>query len=211
MRSSRVLSSLLVILLIPASTVCAQQVYNGCAKNNNGQLRIVLPGEACLPSEHPVQWTSGGTTPTVVPPSTPGPLRVLDQNANAVGVLVTPGAAAKQFGDLWVSLPVSSNGFQLATTFYTYYQTTACDGDAYLPVEATTLLRAGYVLSGSTGPAVSYAGPTQVDRTAIQAYGRYVNGTFTCTPYTPPMSMALFGKVVSVDVSSFVAPFKVVQ
>ncbi len=214
MRPSRFLALILVILVFPASTVCAQQTVYGCVKNNNGQLRVVSAGEACLPSEHGVQWAAG-VTPNTQPPSTPGPLWVLDSANTKLGLFVpgNPGYAAKQVGDVWIALPVLPSGFQQtnASTFMAFYQTTDCSGDAYLPVDTNSLLRTGYVMSGSTGLAFSYAGKPEVDRTTVVAYARYVSGTWTCYPFTPSSYMPLFGKVATLDVSAFQAPFKIVQ
>ncbi len=216
MKRSRVLSLILVILVFPASTVCAQQQVYGCVKNANGQIRIVAAGEACLPSEHPVQWAAGGSGPVVVPPSTPGPLRVLDQNGATVGVFVPSGYAAKQVGDVWVALPVLPTGFQVtaATGFMAFYQNADCSGDAYLQVDTTTLLRTGVVMADSNtgGLAFSFAGKPEVDRATIQAYARYVGGAWTCYGgYTPQPWMTLFGKVATVDLKAYQAPFKIVQ
>jgi hypothetical protein len=221
MRPSRLLPLILMVLIFSAGTVWAQQVIYGCVKNNNGQIRIVAAGESCLPSEHAIQWQAAAPSvpppPTPPPPTTPaspGPLRVLDQKDAAVGVFVPPSNAAKQIGDLWVALPVTPAGFQLTNPldFMAFYQTADCAGDAYLPVDTGSLLRAGFVMPGSTGQlAFSYPGKPEVDRATIQAFARYVGNTWTCYAFTPGPWMPLFGKVATIDVSSFQAPFKIVQ
>ncbi len=211
MRPSRVLTLLVAVLLFPA-TLWAQQTIYGCVKNNNGQIRIVAAGEACLPSEHPLQWTGSGSigTQTV----TPGPLRVLDVNGAKLGVLASPGYVARQVGDLWVGLPVNSTGFQITppSSFMPYYQSTDCSGDQYLPLDATSLLRTGVVMAGTNGqPAFSYPTDPAVDYTTIHAVAYFNGSGWTCYPTTLSGYPSLFGKVASLDVSTFAAPFKIVQ
>jgi hypothetical protein len=212
---SRVLALILVILVYPTATVWAQQTIYGCVKNNNGQIRIVAAGEACLPSEHPIQWTSGGAGPAAIPPpATPGPLRVLDRNGVSLGVFASPSYAARQIGEVWVGLPVTATGFYMSdpSYFMPFYQTTDCSGDAYLPVDMNNMLRTGVVMPGASGQLVfSYPGKPDVDRATIHAYGRLVGGTWMCYSITPGNWMPLFGKVASVDVSTFQGPFKIVQ
>ncbi len=216
MRRSRVLALILVVLVYPTATVWAQQEIYGCVKNSNGQIRIVAAGEACLASEHPIQWTLGGTGPATVPPPTaPGPLRVLDQNGVSVGVFASPNYAARLIGDLWVGLPVTATGFQVSsfTPYYQNYEGTTCLGDAYMAVDMNNMLRTGVVMTdASTGHLTfSYPGTPDVSRTTIRAYGQLVGGTWQCSPFTPGPWMPLFGKVTSVDVSTFQGPFRIVQ
>ncbi len=213
MRLSRVLALILIVLVFPTGTVWAQQVIYGCVKNNNGQIRIVAAGEPCLPSEHGIQWMSGTVSGPQTPPA-PGPLRVVDQNGVLLGMFVSPSSAARQVGDVWVAFPVRPTGFQVSdpATFMAFYQSADCSGDAYLPVDASTLLRTGVVMPGPTGQlGFSYPGKPEVDRSAIQAYGRYVGTTWTCYAFTPGPWMPLFGKVATIDLSTFQAPFKIVQ
>jgi hypothetical protein len=216
MRLSRVLALILVVLIFPTGTVWAQQVIYGCVKNNNGQIRIVAAGEPCLPSEHPIQWLSGTTPAPPTPPTPPalGPLRVVGQNGAALGAFVSPSNAARQAGDVWVAFPVTPTGFLVSDPagFMAFYQNADCSGDAYLPVDTATLLRTGLVMPGPTGQlGFSYPGKPEVDRSTIQAYGRYVGTTWTCYAFTPGPWMPLFGKVATIDLSTFQAPFRIVQ
>ncbi len=210
-----VLGLILVVLVFPASNAWAQQMtIYGCVKTNNGQIRIVAAGEACLPSERSIQWSAGATVAAPPPVLTPGPLRVIDQNGAAVGVLVTSGIAAKQAGDLWVALPVTPMGFQSSapTDVVGFYQTSDCSGDMYLPVDTGNLLRSGIVAPNSEAKlTLWYAGKPEVDRTTIQGYGHYSGGTWTCTAFTPGPWMPLFGKAGTLDLSTLQAPFKIVQ
>lgn len=214
MRSSRMLALIVVVMLIPA-TGWAQQTIYGCVKNNNGQMRIVAAGVACLPSEHAVQWALGAPTPSVVPPpDVPGALRVVDQVGAALGVLASPGYVARQIGDVWVGLPVNTKGFQLtdASGVMPYYQTTDCSGDAYLPLDMSNLLRTGVVMNDANGkPVFSYAGKPEVDYTTIKGVAYFIGGTWTCYPTTVYAYTPLFGKVTTLDVSTFQAPFTIVQ
>ncbi len=214
MRPSRVLASIVIVLLVPVTVWAQQQTIYGCVKNNNGQIRIVAAGGSCLPSEHGVQWTLGGTAPASLPAPTPGPLRVLDQNDVALGVLAAPGYVARQIGDLWIALPVNETGFQITDpfSFLPYYQTTDCTGDQYLPVDATTLLRTGVVMTGANGqPIFSYASTPPFSYTTIHSVA-YFNGTgWTCYPTALNGFPRWFGKTASVDLGTFVAPFKIVQ
>ena len=216
MRPTRVLVALiLVVLVFPAGTVWAQEAIYGCAKNNNGQLRLVAAGEACLPSEHPVQWTAGSAEPTL-PAAAPGPLRVVDQNDTTLGLFTATAmgtAAARQVGDLWLALPVLPGGFQTTNpvTFMAFYLDDQCSSDPYLSVDTSSLLRGGFVMPGAAGLAFSYPGTPEVDRTAIHGYARWVAGTWKCDSYTPAAWMPLFGKVGTLDLSTFQAPFKIVQ
>lgn len=226
MRPSRVLALILVMLVFPAGTVWAQQAIYGCVKNANGQVRIVSAGEGCLPSEHAIQWpaTIPALPPVVMPPpevppppAPPGPLRVVDQNGAALGVFVSTASgsnAARLAGDLWVALPLTSTGFQVTnpSDFMPFYQTTDCSGDAYLPVDTGNLLRTGFVMPGTTGQlAFSYPSKPEVDRTTIHAYSHYDGAAWVCAPFTPGPWMPLFGKVATIDLSTFTGPFKIVQ
>jgi hypothetical protein len=212
MRPSRVLALIVVLLVLPA-TAWAQQTIYGCVKNNNGQIRIVAAGEACLPSEHAVQWALGsGATAAAPPVAAPGPLRLLDQAGVSVGVFASPNYAARLIGDMWVGLPVTATGFQITDAPMTYYQAAGCAGDAYLPVDMSNMLRTGLVTAGTGGQLTfMYPGKPDVGRTTIQSYGFFAGSTWMCYATTPASWTPLFGKVVSVDVSTFQAPFKIVQ
>lgn len=204
MRPCRVLEIILVLMVFPTSTVFAQQVLHGCVKNNNGQMRIVAEGEACLPSEHAVQWQAGAA-------SAPQPLRVVDQNDVTVGLLASPNYAARLEGDVWVGLPVTAAGFQMteASRLPKVYQSTDCSGDAYLAVDMNNMLRTGFVVAGAGGqPTFSYPGKPEVDRSAINSLHW---GDWCISQWTAPAYMPLFGKMTTLGVSQFVGPFKVVQ
>jgi hypothetical protein len=78
-----------------------------------------------------------------------------------------------------------------------------------MPVD---VLRTGVVMEGAPGQlTLSYPGTPEVDRTAIHAYGRFDGSVWKCYGFTPGAWMPLFGKVATVDVSAFQAPFKIVQ
>jgi len=216
MRPSRVLAVMLVVLAFSGS-LWAQDVIYGCVKNNNGQVRMVAAGEKCLPSEHAVLWQANGSTvplPTT-PPTTPapGPLKVVDQDGKALGWFVTSAAgsvAARLVDGDWLALPLTTNGFYTtsAAEFRTYYLTTDCSGDAYLPVDPNSLLRTGFVVGNS----FSYGSKPEVDRTAIHSYGQLASGAFACTLYTPGYwAPPVYGKVMAVEVGTFNVPFKIVQ
>jgi len=217
MRPSRVPALIIVLLVLPASAWAQDTIY-GCVKNNNGQLRIVTAGGMCLPSEHEVQWTLGGGSTPPAPTAAKGPLQVVDQNGTPLGLFQfgSPSYAIRQIGDLWVGLPLTATGFQVTDlfSFMPYYQdfdaaTSACLGDAYMPAD---VLRTGVVMSGAGGQlTLSYAGTPEVDRTSIHAYARWNGSAWKCYAFTPGTWMPLFGKVASVDVSTFQAPFKIVQ
>jgi hypothetical protein len=227
MRPSRILALILVILVFPVGTVWAQQTIYGCVKNANGQVRIVGAGEGCLPSEHAIQWVASipAQPPAVVPPPTvppppasPGPLRVVDDNGTALGVFVSSvsgSTAARLVGNLWVALPLTSTtGFLVSNTtdVMPFYPTADCSGDAYLPIDIANLLRPGFVMPGSTGQlAFSYAATPTVAGSAIQAYAYFDGASWVCGPFTAGPWMPLFGKVATLDVSTFKAPFKIVQ
>ena len=51
-----------------------------------------------------------------------------------------PSGAARLVGDQWVLMPVGASGFQVTDPAYftTFYQTTDCSGDAYLPADSST-------------------------------------------------------------------------
>lgn len=216
MRRSRVLALIFVVMVFPTATVWAQQTLYGCVKNNNGQIRMVAAGETCLPSEHPIQWAAAGSgVAAMPPPAAPGPLRVLDQNSVPIGLFASQSLAARQIGTVWVGLPVNAAGFQVSdvSSFRPSYQSTDCTGDAYTSVDMTNMLRTGLVMNdAATGHLTfSYAGTPEVDRTTIHSYAWLTGGTWVCYTYTPGTWMPLFGKVTTVDLSAFVAPFKFVQ
>jgi hypothetical protein len=71
-----------VVITATLSSAFADSVaeeIHACAKNGNGQLRVVDEGEACRPSEHPVAWGAEG------PPGPPGPA-----GQNTVAGIITP-------------------------------------------------------------------------------------------------------------------------
>jgi hypothetical protein len=216
MRPSRILALILFVLVFPGVVWAQQTTYiYACMKNNNGQVRIVASGEKCLPSERAIQWqaiaTGGGAVPSTVP--TPGPLKVVDQDGATLGLFVTTNigtTAARQVGDLWVALPIVGTGLAISdpTGFFAFYQTSDCTSDAYLPAESS-LLRTGYVMLSPTTNALAlyYVSKSEVDRTTIKAL---MQGG-ACVPFVPSESMPLFGKVGSIDVSTYKAPFKIVQ
>jgi hypothetical protein len=229
MRPSRILALILVILVFPVGTVWAQQTIYGCVKNANGQVRIVGAGEGCLPSEHAIQWAASipAQPPAVVPPSTvppqpapapPGPLRVVDDNGTALGVFVSSvsgSTAARLVGNLWVALPLTSTtGFLVSNTtdVMPFYPTADCSGDAYLPIDTANLLRPGFVMPGSSGQlAFSYPGTPEVAGSAIQSYAFFNGASWVCGAFSPVPWMPLFGKMSTLDVSTFKGPFKIVQ
>ncbi len=220
MKASRVLAFIIVLVVVPATVWAQQQTIRACVKNNNGQVRIVGANETCLPSEHAVDWTSGAAPavippPTVPPPTTPpapGALRVLDQNGLAIGMLASPGFAARQVGDLWVGLPLSPTGFQINDTLFTFYQSTDCSGDAYMQLDSMSLPRTGTVIrDGTTGKlTVSYAGEPKVASTTILSYAMTTPAGPACYAYWQAPYVS-FGKAASLDVTDFVGPFKIVQ
>ncbi len=214
MRSSRVLALIVAVLLFP-SVVWAQQTIYGCVKNGNGQIRIVSAGEACLPSEHAVQWPLGGATAAAPPPAPPAPLRVVDQQGVELGLFAGLNYAVRHIGAGWYAVPLTLPpiGLQVSDPPMTFYQQQNCGGEAYLPVDMNNVLRTGVVTQGTSGQLLFwYPSLPDVDRTMIQSAGYFSGSTWTCIPsFTPGPWMPVFGKAASLDVSSFVAPFKIVQ
>ncbi len=211
MRPWRVLETIVVLMVFPTSTVWAQEAIHGCVKNNGGQIRIVAAGDACLPSEHPIQWPVGeaGTPAPTVTPATPL-LRVVDANGVEVGLLASPNKAARVEGNVWIGLPAKAAGFDFtaATSVQRFYQSADCSGDAYLAVDMNNMLRTGSVVDENGVRTFWYAGLPEVDRSTIHsvAVGQNCSVNITVPTYMP-----LFGMAATVDVTAFVAPFRVVQ
>jgi hypothetical protein len=47
-------------MAVVSSPALGQNVINGCYQKNNGQLRVLLAGEKCRPSEVPISWNVQG-------------------------------------------------------------------------------------------------------------------------------------------------------
>lgn len=56
--------------LVASSYTDSQGAYHGCVNNVNGQLRVVVPGEACKAPETAIDWNRTGTQG---PAGSPGP------------------------------------------------------------------------------------------------------------------------------------------
>lgn len=67
------------LVLAVASVAQAVDVINGCYVKNNGQFRILLPGDTCLPSEKLVSFRSATDTAGLNP-------EVYDANGQFLGV-----------------------------------------------------------------------------------------------------------------------------
>jgi hypothetical protein len=213
MKRHGMLAFLLVTFVLPTSVVWAQQV-NACVKDKQGQIRIVAPGEACLPSEHLVQWgTSSGSGLPAANPAL-NPLRVVDSNGGLLGFYAGPGGSVRQAGDVWVTIPAASSGFQFSdlSALMLFYQTTDCSGDPFLPIDTANLARTGLTIREQDGRTnFYYPSSFEVAGATIQAYERYDGATWTCSPIAAPAWMPLFGRMASIDLTGFQAPFRIVQ
>ena len=52
-------------LAMVSSPALAQNVINGCYQKNNGQLRVLVAGAQCRPSEVPISWNIQGPAGTI--------------------------------------------------------------------------------------------------------------------------------------------------
>lgn len=191
-------------LLATTAILSAQDPIRACAKPQ-GQLRLLATaGESCLPSERPVEW------PASTPP-TGGGLKIVDANGAMVGWW-TGSVVLVETDNGWVSLSMDANGPR-ATRPQLYFDTPCPATGLHAPTDTphlpsagsffqrTAVLDAGRILyPGSDAPGFQ---PVSMEMQALSN-----NPPRVCQPYFGSPT-EVFAPALTLDISSFVAPFRI--
>lgn len=208
------------VLLIAFAVVCSVAVWaqddgtiRGCAKVVGGQLRILLAGQSCQPSERAVEWSPAA-------PGGTGGLRIVDANNTQVGwLMATIGFmpnAIMRVGDSWLSISVTPMRIGQDFPEPEFYFDVPCQADGslhdvpgYVKVEGPALTRMTKVLR-STPALLYYAGPIDPNFTPVSVEQTSLSGQRGCFS-TSANPNDQFGPVQSLDVSVFVPPYTISQ
>lgn len=169
-------------------------LIHACVKTSNGAITIVGANDTCASNETPLDWSqtagSGGSQ-----------FIIIDSQNQEVGALIGIASVARMIGELWVSIPITMNGFlEEDPSMFVFYESADCSGTPL--VSPNGIMRTGQV----SGANVYYAGNPLVNH---YNSNRIFTPPSTYTQCNQESQDRLLGPLQSAVLPAFSPPFTI--